>query len=194
MVFILYPSIRLFRKHCLVPTICQPLCQALGIERWTNFYSSSKMLLMPLFSPTPTGLQLFQTEPPVSQHLSFPMPITWFWIWSGIVFKEGLYQPLVWVEMWQEMALSSQERRIWADTDLDGRWSEAPEKNEEWDLQIKAAAWLLTAASSLCLGSARPLPSPFHGPWRVKPKPLPSCPVSQVMGLQLMAIWTRLVN
>lgn len=49
---------------------------------------------------------------------------------KGVVFKEGLYKSLVGVEMWQEMALRSQERRIRGDTDLDGRWLEAPEKSK----------------------------------------------------------------
>lgn len=89
MVFILPSFICLFRKHCLISAMCQSLCQAPGIERGTNFYFCSKILLMLLFSPTPTGLQLFQTESLVIQHRSFPVSITWFWIWRGLYLRRG---------------------------------------------------------------------------------------------------------
>lgn len=58
----------------------------------------------------------------------------WLWIWSGILFEEGFYQPLFWMEMCQEMAFRSQERRIWPETEVG--W-DLVRQRPQWKMRMK---------------------------------------------------------
>ena len=63
-IFILYSLIHLFKKYCLVPAMCQPLCQVLGIEWWARFCSCPKILPVFLFSPNSHWIISFPNRAP----------------------------------------------------------------------------------------------------------------------------------